>query len=396
MRKRVVIVGGGQSGGRLAHLLSQEPAQLDVTLVCDESHPPYERPPLSKTVITGATTLPSHMVWKSGSAAWHSITMIKGDAAVDLDRDNRVVTLESGANLEYDKLVIATGSSNRPFNVRGSQLRGVVSLRTYEDALVIARRLKDCKRLLVVGGGFIGLEVAAAARELGIAVRVIEASDSLLSRIVPRDVARQLLEMHEAAGVKVDFMTMVETFTSKSRKTLNAAVLSNGETVECDVALIGVGVAPNVALARRAKLEIEVGICTDERLVTSDDDILACGDVAAFWHPLFGRRIRVEAWQNAEDHAVIAAATLRRMPAVMPSVPFFWSDQYRYSLQLIGLPHLGLTTETRHTPKGGTILVHTDLSAKVVGATGFGTPDDIGREMRRIKSVISKSQSLVK
>jgi 3-phenylpropionate/trans-cinnamate dioxygenase ferredoxin reductase subunit len=390
MRKRVLIIGGGQAGGRLAQFLSQDSESLDVTIFCREQHAPYERPPLSKAVILGASAIANCLIWRPGSRAWDAIQTETGVSVTAINRHSKTVTIDNGADVAYDKLVIATGSSIRQFGTPGSDLNGVFSLRTYDDAIAIAGRLQKARRLLVVGGGFIGLEVAAAARTIGVETHVIEASDRILSRIVPKPIAERLLDRHRSAGVTFDFQSMVQRFISNGRKGLKAALLSTGERIECDMALVGVGVSPNVELASAAGLEIDVGVCTNDSLITSDPDILACGDVAAFWHPLFDRRVRVEAWQNAEDHAGIAAAVLRGLPAPKPAVPFFWSDQYELSMQLMGLPHLGVLISERRISNTSLILLHLDAQSRVLGATGFGTAEEIGREMRRIRSLINQ------
>jgi 3-phenylpropionate/trans-cinnamate dioxygenase ferredoxin reductase subunit len=390
MRKRILIIGGGQAGGRLAQLLSQDSESLDVTIFCREQHAPYERPPLSKAVILGSSTIANCLIWRSGSRAWDAIQAEIGVSVTAINRKTKTVTVDTGTDVAYDKLIIATGSSIRRFDTPGSDLNGVFSLRTYDDAIAIAESLKKTRRLLVVGGGFIGLEVAAAARAIGVETHVIEASDRILSRIVPKPVAERLLERHRAAGVTFDFQSMVQRFVSDGRKGLKAAVLSTGERVDCNMALVGVGVSPNVELASAAGLDVDVGVCTDDSLITSDPDILACGDVASFWHPLFDRQVRIEAWQNAEDHAGIAAAVLRGSPAPKPAVPGFWSDQYEFSMQLMGLPYLGVFISERWISNTSLVLLHLDAQGRVLGATGFGTAEEIGREMRRVRSLINQ------
>src|SRR5260221_3470807 len=184
MRKRILIMGGGQAGGRLAQLLSQDSESLDVTIFCGEQHAPYERPPLSKAVILGSSGIANCMIWRPGSHAWDTIQTEIGVSVTAINRQSKAVTVDTGAEVAYDKLVIATGSSIRPFSTPGSDLNGVFSLRTYDDATAIAGSLKKTRRLLVVGGGFIGLEVAAAARSIRVETHVIEASDRILSRRV--------------------------------------------------------------------------------------------------------------------------------------------------------------------------------------------------------------------
>ena len=255
----------------------------------------------------------------------------------------------------------------------GSGLANVHSLRSYDQALAIAEDFASGKRLVVVGGGFIGLEIAASARLRDLETTVVEASDRLLARVVPARIASLLARRHEEEGVTLRMGAMVERFISNGRGAVKAAELSTGETIPCDVAVVGVGVAANVELAAEAGLDVDVGIRADASLRTSDPAIFAIGDVANFWHPLYDRPVRVEAWQNAEDHAKVAAAVLSGREAVADTVPFFWSDQYDLSLQIVGLPHLGSSVVARTRKDGAAILFHLEPNGRIVGATGLGT-----------------------
>ena len=183
---------------------------------------------------------------------------------------------------------------------------------------------------------------------------------------------------------------MVERFISNGRGAVKAVELSTGETLNCDVAVVGVGVAANIELAAEAGLEVDVGIRVDQQLRTSDPAIFAIGDVATFWHPLYQRAVRVEAWQNAEDHARVVAALLSGQEAVADSVPYFWSDQYDLSLQIVGLPHLGSSVVTRTRKDGAAILFHLEPDGRIVGATGLGTSGSIGRDIRLTQLLIAQ------
>ncbi len=388
-RKRVVIVGGGQSGGRLAQALAAAGGQFAVTLVCQEPHPPYQRPPLSKGVLLGTATLEDCLIWPADDSAWKDVDLRLGVSATAIDRKAKTVHLDDDQTLGYDYLVIATGSRVRRLSVPGSERANIHCLRSVDQAQEIAKGFARGKRLMIVGGGFIGLEIAASARLRHLDITVVEASDRLLARVVPNQIAGLLADRHRAEGVTLRMGAMVEEFVAGSRGMVKAARLSTGETLACDLAVVGVGVAANVELAADAGLEIDVGIRADASLRTSDPAIFACGDVATFWHPVFERTVRVEAFQNAEDHARVIATVLTGGEAVCDTVPFFWSDQYDLSLQIVGLPHLGSSAVARRRPDGAVILFHLRADGRIVGATGLGTAGSIGRDIRLAQALIA-------
>jgi 3-phenylpropionate/trans-cinnamate dioxygenase ferredoxin reductase subunit len=388
-KKRVVIIGGGQAGGRLAQALAPDRDRLRVTLVCREPHPPYERPPLSKGVLLGTTPFEKCHIWPDADSSWDEVDLRVGISAESIDREAKLVSLSDGAVLPYDILVLATGSSLRRLSVPGSDLEGVHGLRSIDDSLDIARRFDRGKRLIVVGGGFIGLEIAASARTRDLETTVVEASDRLLARVVPPSVAGLLARRHQAEGVTLRMATMVERFISNGRGAVSAVELSTGETLPCELAVVGVGVKAETDLASAAGLEVEVGIRVDASLRTADPAIFAAGDVATFWHPLYAQHVRVEAWQNAEDHARVIAGAIRGEDIVSDTVPWFWSDQYDLSLQIAGLPRLGSSVVTRTMDDGAVILFHLGPSGRIVGATGLGVAGSIGRDIRVAQMLIA-------
>jgi 3-phenylpropionate/trans-cinnamate dioxygenase ferredoxin reductase subunit len=388
-RNRVVVVGGGQAGGRLTQILGAYPNDFQVTLVCQEPHPPYERPPLTKGILTGKTTLEDCLIWRKQDDAWRNVDLRLGVSAVAINRDARSVQISDGARLDYDVLVLATGASVRRFSVAGAELAGVHYLRNIDDSLAIAERLARSEHLVVVGGGFIGLEIAASARAQGIDTTLIEASDRFLARVVPPMIADRLAKRHQSEGVRTRMGAMIERFVSSDRGELCAVELSTGEVLPCDLAVIGVGVKANSGLATGAGLDVDIGIRVDESLRTDDPSIFACGDAATFWHPLFDQYVRVEAWQNAEDHARVIARSIMGEKAVCDAVPWFWSDQYDLSLQIAGLPGLGSSMAARMTDDGAVILFHLTPSGRIVGATGLGSAESIGRDVRLAKLLIA-------
>lgn len=388
MTRKIVIVGGGHAGGRLAELLVQRSGDLEVSLVGAEPFLPYERPPLSKNVLLGTAGFEDCQLWKRGQIS-DQIDIRLEVSAERIERSEKNVHLSDGTNIPYDQLVIATGSCVRNFSVPGDHNNGVLSLRSYADSVAVSKRLLTSENMIVVGGGFIGLEVASIAAQCGLQPKVVEASDRPLGRLVPRPIASRIIDMHNDAGVDLQFGTMVKQFLSNGRGNIQSAVLSNGERCNCDLAVIAVGVRPKVELARQAGLEVNVGIVTDHQLRTSDPNIFACGDVALFWNPLFQRHIRLESWQNAEDHARILAGVLTCEEVPCPSVPFFWSDQFDRSLQILGLPHLGSSVRVKFRSSTSLVLLHYDARDRLVGVTAFGTTDQIAPELRKPRKLIA-------
>ncbi len=394
---KVVIVGGGQAGGRLAQALVAEHAagQLagrqrhQVTLICAEPHSPYQRPPLSKGILLESATFDDCLIWPPGDPVWDEVDLRVGVSVTAIDRAAKRVHQDDGTALDYDVLVLATGSHLRRLTVPGSDLGNVHSLRTFDQAQEIAQGFAKGKRLMIVGGGFVGLEIAASGRMRDLDTTVVEASDRLLARIVPPRIAGMLAKRHEAAGVTLRMGVMVERFVANGRGAVKAAVLSTGETVPCDVAVVGVGVAAGTELAVAAGLDVDVGIRVDGSLRTSDPAIFACGDVAAFWHPLYERHVRVEAWQNAEDHAAVVAQVILGHDAVADAVPFFWSDQYDLSLQVVGLPSFGSSVVERRQDDGAVLLFHLDALGRLVGGTGLGEAGSIGRDISVTRTLIA-------
>lgn len=383
------MIGGGQAGGRLTQLLAADADRWEMTLVCKEPRAPYERPPLSKDILLCTASFETCVMWPSADQAWARVERRTGISAEAIERAAQAVRLSNGDLLGYDVLVLATGSSARRLVCAGADLDQIYNLRSIDDALAIGGRFAAGKRLLVVGGGFIGLEVTACARKRKLDVTVVEASDRLLARVVPPEIAGLVAKRHQAEGVALKMGTMVERFIGNARGSVKAVELSSGEIVPCDLAVVGIGAKPETDIAVAAGLDVAGGIRVDASLRTSDPTIFACGDIAAFWHPLFEQHVRVEAWQNAEDHARVVASVIRGVPAICDAVPWFWSDQYDLSLQIAGLPHLGSSSVTRRLNDGAVILFHLGPTGRMFGATGLGKAEAIGRDIRVAKSLIA-------
>ncbi|HEY7225406.1 MAG TPA: FAD-dependent oxidoreductase [Micromonosporaceae bacterium] len=334
-----VIVGASLAGAKAAEALRNEGFGGRVVLVGAETHPPYERPPLSKGYLLGNEEVANAYVHEIGWYADHDVELILGATATEVNRADRMVSLDIGGTLHYDKLLLTTGSRVRELDLPGRELDGVAYLRTMGESTHLRERLREGTQVLIVGAGWIGLEVAAAARQHGASVRVVEVDSLPLRRVLGDEVAAIYRDLHQAHGVTFHFEAGVRELGGSAGKVTDA-VLSDGTEVPADLVLIGVGVAPNVELAKAAGLEVERGIIVDEYLRTSDPDIYAAGDVAEFWSPLLRQRIRVEHWANALNGGPAAAASMLGQNKPYDWVPYFYSDQYTSS-PLIGMEYGG-------------------------------------------------------
>ena len=350
----IVIVGGGHAAAQLCSSLAEAGSGPRVHLVCGEAELPYQRPPLSKAFLKN----PAEPLQPMRAEAWYGqagITVHRADPAVAIDRSAQTVRLQSGTELAYGQLVLATGARARRLPQLPAGMANVAVLRNAADALALRTQLAGAASLTVLGGGFIGLEVAASARAMGLAVRVIEAAPRLLARSVSAELSAHVLATHRAAGIVVDLGAQVGAAEFTAERLLSLQV--NGERCAVDLLLLGVGAEPDTALAEAAGLDLSNGIVVDAAMRSSDPAILAIGDVANFpvaeaWAPA-GTRLRLESVQNANDQARTAAATLQGLPACYAALPWFWSEQGSLRLQMAGLmPAAEAPGVTRHRRPG--------------------------------------------
>jgi 3-phenylpropionate/trans-cinnamate dioxygenase ferredoxin reductase subunit len=335
MTERLVIVGGGQAAAQAIQSLRQQSFLGPITLVCDEPYPPYQRPPLSKKYFAGELTRDRLLLRPPAFYAEKGVTLEQNARVEQLEPASRRLRLRDGRTLDYDRLLLATGSRARTLDVPGTGLAGVHYLRTIADVDAIATSLTIGARVLLVGAGYIGLEAAAVARQRGFDVTVLEAADRVMSRAVSAEVASFYESVHRAAGVVLHCAAAVKTLHGTTRVT--AVETLDGRRFPCDVVIIGVGIVPNVEVAAAAGLPCSNGIVVDEFARTADPCIVAAGDCTNHPLPLLERRVRLESVPNAIHQAKVAAATLLGAPAAYSEVPWFWSDQYDLKLQIAGL-----------------------------------------------------------
>ncbi|MDP3174196.1 MAG: FAD-dependent oxidoreductase [Phenylobacterium sp.] len=332
----VVILGGGHAGGTAAALLRAYGHAGPITLVGEEPIPPYQRPPLSKAWLKGEADADSLALKPLEFYAESDIDFRPSVSAVELSRGSKTVKLSDGSTLNYDVLIIATGARAIALPVAGAELGGVLFLRTAADAEGLKAALGPGKRMAVVGGGYIGLEAAASGRALGADVVVIEREARLLARVADPVLSDFFKAYHESRGVEFILGASVTGFTGEAGK-VTGVTLTDGRTIACDVALVGVGAAPNDEIARDSGLECARGVVVDLEARTSDASIYAIGDVAHRPLPLYDRMFRLESVPNALEQAKQAASSITGRPAPAPETPWFWSDQYDLKLQIAGM-----------------------------------------------------------
>lgn len=337
----IIIVGAGHAGVQAAAALRAEGYDGRLTLISEDTHLPYQRPPLSKAFLKSANAAPTPLRPKSFFVE-KDVELLLGEQAVWLDRPERKVTLKSGAVLPYGHLILATGTKDRSVNIPGSGLHGILRLRNLAEAHAIRNLLTDMRQLVVVGAGFIGLEVAATASELGISVTVVEMNDRPLARSVSAGTASFFNAVHATFGIRLQFGVKVVAFVGTENGALGGIQLSNGEFVRTAAALIGAGVEPADELARVAGLVCRNGVLVDAALLTSDPHISAIGDVAIM-QDAAGEVTSMQSVQNATDQANFVARRITgKTSAAYSAVPWFWSDQRNIKLQIVGL-HKGCT-----------------------------------------------------
>jgi 3-phenylpropionate/trans-cinnamate dioxygenase ferredoxin reductase subunit len=331
MPARVVIVGAGQAGFQAAAALRAEGFDGHIALVGEEPEIPYQRPPLSKAFLLGKQEARHAFLRPAAFYPANRVELRTSERVTEVDRAAARVRLASGASLPYDALILATGARNRVLPVPGGSSDRVGYLRTMAEAVSLRERLVAARSVAIVGGGFIGLEVAAAARILGKSVAVVEALPRLMTRAVAPLVSECVRATHAAQGVDVLLGASVREISG------DALVLADGRKLHADLVVAGIGVAPNVELARDAGLEVANGIAVDQRLQTSAENIFAIGDCAGFPSALTGARVRLESVQNAVDQAACVARILAGKPGTYQAVPWFWTDQFDLRLQMAGL-----------------------------------------------------------
>ena len=370
-----VIVGGGLAGAKAAETLREEGHDGGLVLVAAEPEHPYERPPLSKGYLLGTAEREKARVHDAGWYAAHDVDLRTGVRATGLHPAAHRVTLDTGEELAYARLLLATGSSARRLPVPGADLDGVRYLRTLADADHLLADLSSGGRdVVIVGAGWIGLEVAAAARHHGNAVTIVEPQPTPLHAVLGAEMGEVFARLHRAHGV--DLFTGVTVRELRGSGGRVTAVVTDGHAgLPADVVVVGVGAIPNTEVAASAGLEVDNGVVTDHALRTSAPDVFAAGDVAAAFHPLYGRHVRVEHWANALNQGPAAARSMLGQEVSYERVPYFFTDQYDLGMEYSGLGGPGDTVVCRGNPDSGEFIAFWTADGRVTAGMNVNVWD---------------------
>ena len=377
-----VIVGTGQAGFQTAASLRSEGYEEPITLIGEEPHIPYQRPPLSKGFPLGQQDFESIQLRPERFYQDHRIDLLAAKRVTAIDRGERKVQLESGARLSYEKLVLAVGARYRKLAVEGAELDDVLYLRSLEEAVAVKERLQSAHNIVVIGGGFIGLEIAAVARTLGKSVTVLEALPRLMSRAVAPIISDFFRQLHASQGVKIVCDATVSEISGSHGK-VQRVVLRDGTAFPADLVMVGVGIAPNVELARDAGLGVANGVAVNEYLETDDENIFGIGDCAEHPCVFAGGRVRLESVQNAADQAQRAATTIAGRRSCYRALPWFWTDQFDIKLQMAGISQGHDRIVTRGSAESRKLSVFYFKQDRLVAIDSINRPLDhmVGRKL---------------
>jgi len=379
----IVIVGAGHAGGRAAQAMRAAGFEGAVILVGEEAYEPYERPPLSKELLQSDDGLERARLHDPAWYEEHDIELLTDARATAIDTSAKTVTLADGGTLSYDKLLLTTGARVRELPLSGADLPEVHYLRDYNDTKEIRARLEPDARVVVIGGGFIGLECAASARSRGCAVTVLEVADRLMGRAVAPEIGKHFEEIHRSHGVDLRLGVKIAEIDGYGK--VASVVLEDDEPVPADVVVIGIGILPNVELAEEAGIACENGITVDEFGRTSDPHVWAAGDVANQPNAFLDRRVRLESYQNAQDQAMAVARNMvSEEQSPYEDSLWVWTDQYDVNLQMLGMPEGYDELVWRGDPDAGAFTLFYMKGGKIVAVNTVNSGRDMGACKRLI------------
>ena len=379
----IVIIGAGHAAGQAAASLRQAKFEGSITIIGDEAHVPYQRPPLSKQYLAGTQVADKVYLRAEKFYADKDIQLMLDTRATQIDPGTKTINLDNGETIAYEKLLISTGSRPRKLSIEGSDLSGIHYLRTMDDVDGIRADVKPGANLVIVGGGYIGLEVAAVGIELGMNVHVLEMEERILQRVTTPEMSAYYHKLHSDRGVHIHTQTGVTGFSGNGKV---ENVLCGDESFAADIVIVGIGIIPNIEIAEEAGILCDNGIVVDDHCCTSDPDIYAAGDCTNHPNPLMNKRLRLESVPNAMDQARVSTANMLGDDKVYAAIPWFWSDQYELKLQMVGFSADGDSQVLRGDMENHQFAIFYLKDGKVVAADAVNSP----KEFMLCKQLVGK------
>ena len=379
----IVIIGAGHAAGQAAASLRQAKFEGSITIIGDEAHVPYQRPPLSKQYLAGTQVADKVYLRAEKFYADKDIQLMLDTRATQIDPGTKTINLDNGETIAYEKLLISTGSRPRKLSIEGSDLSGIHYLRTMDDVDGIRADVKPGANLVIVGGGYIGLEVAAVGIELGMNVHVLEMEERILQRVTTPEMSAYYHKLHSDRGVHIHTQTGVTGFSGNGKV---ENVLCGDESFAADIVIVGIGIIPNIEIAEEAGIHCDNGIVVDDHCCTSDPDIYAAGDCTNHPNPLMNKRLRLESVPNAMDQARVSTANMLGDDKVYAAIPWFWSDQYELKLQMVGFSADGDSQVLRGDMENHQFAIFYLKDGKVIAADAVNSP----KEFMLCKQLVGK------
>jgi len=393
--KKILILGGGQAAAFASKEIRSIDTGSDVTVISEEKYLPYERPPLSKDYILEKVTFNDLLFFPENFYLENNIKFIGSTKITEVDFDNKKIS-SSLNSYNYDQLLIATGSSNRHLVINGQTIlpkENIIYLRDFYESNILKDKINKAKNITIIGGGFIGLEIASSAVQKGKNITVLERADQLMGRVIPLKIANLIQEKHESMGTKINLNVEIKNIEQKNEA---FEIYYNNETLISDLIIIGVGSTPNTEIFRNTSLKIDNGILTDEFSATSIEDVYAAGDVSNFYHPFYQDYMRLESYKHAQNHGINAGKNLIGLKTSYSEIPWMWSDQFNLNLQLTGICNDYETSVQRGSTLEEGIIYFFLKNRKIMGACGLGVGGKIGRDIRLAGKLSEKKIKVTK
>ena len=395
--KKIIILGGGQSAAFAAKEIRSVDNSSQITIISEEKSLPYERPPLSKDFILGKLELEQFLFFPSEFYKKNNININTEEKIIKVDFNNKILTSSKKNQFTYDQLLIATGSKNRKFDIENLDKKiqnEIIYLRNIEESEEIKKRINIANEILVIGGGFIGLEIASSASQLGKKVTIVEMGDQLMGRVIPKEIANMIQSVHEENGNTIYLKTQIKKITKKNNSF--QIILNSKTTLSADLIIVGIGSSPNTSLFVESSLEINNGIITDEFSRTSIPDVFAAGDVSNFFHPMYGTHMRLESFKHAQNQGINAGKNILGIQTSYAEIPWMWSDQFNLNLQMTGICNDYESFVQRGSDVQEGIIFFFIKNRRIRGACGLGVGGKIGRDIRLAGKISEKCIKVTK